>query len=78
MVACNCVAVSSTLLLLRVVHADLKDGRPLVPQQTDRAGGGVQLVNAATPILVPEQKVLVVAQTEGMVQLLAFVHRLVM
>lgn len=78
MAACNCVAVSSTLLLLRVVHADFKDGRPLVPQQSDRASGGVQLVNAATPILVPEQKLLIVAQAERMVQLLTFVHRLVM
>lgn len=68
----------STLLLLSVVHADFKNGRPLVAQQSGNAGGGVQLVNAATAILVPEQEVFIVAQTKGVVQFLTFVHRLVM
>lgn len=64
------------MLLLCVVHADLEDGRPLVAQQGDGAAGRVQLVDAAAPVLVPEQEVLVVAQAKGMVELLAFVHRL--
>lgn len=65
------------MLLLCVVHADLEDGRPLVAQQGDGAAGGVQLVDAAAPVLIPEQEVLVVAQAKGMVELLAFVHSLV-
>lgn len=69
---------SSTLLLLSIVHADFKDGWSLVAQQSDDASGGVQLVNAATTILIPEQEVFIVAQSKGMVQLLAFVHCLVM
>lgn len=64
------------MLLLRVVHADLEDGRPLVAQQRDGAAGGVQLVDAAAPVLVPEQEVLEVAQAKGVVELLAFVHSL--
>lgn len=65
-----------TLLLLSVIHADFKDGWPLASQQRDGASGGVQLVNAATAILVPEQEVFIMAQTEGVIQLLALVHRL--
>lgn len=65
-----------TLLLLGVVHADFEDGRPLVAQQSDSAGGRVQLVNAAAAILIPKQEVFVVAQPEGVVQLLTLVHRL--
>lgn len=65
------------MLLLRIVHADLEDGRPLVSQQGDGAAGGVQLVDAAAPVLVPEQEVLEVAQAKGVVELLAFVHSLV-
>lgn len=71
------VVFSSTLLLLSVVHADLKDGWSLVAQQSDSASGGVQLVNAATTVLIPEQEVFIVAQAKGVVQLLTFVHRLV-
>lgn len=73
-----CDVFSSTLLLLSVVHADFKDGRSLVAQQSDCASGGVQLVNAATTILVPEQEVFIVAQTKGVVQFLTFIHCLVM
>lgn len=73
-----CDELLSTLLLLSVVHSDLKDGRSLISQQGGNPSDGVQLVNAATTVLVPEQEVFVVAQTEGVVQLLTFVHRLVM
>lgn len=65
------------MLLLCVVHADLKDGRPLAAQQGDGAARGVQLVDAAAAVLVPEQEVLEVAQAKGVVELLAFVHGLV-
>lgn len=65
-----------TLLLLSVIHADFKDGWPLASQQRDGASGGVQLVNAATAILVPEQEVFIMAQAEGVIQLLALVHNL--
>lgn len=65
------------MLLLCVVHADLEDGRPLVAQQGDGAAGGVQLVDAAAPVLVPEEEMLIVAKAKGVVELLAFVHSLV-
>lgn len=65
-----------TLLLLSIVHADFKDGRPLPSQQRDGASGGVQLVNPATAILIPEQEVFIMAQAEGVIQLLALVHSL--
>lgn len=66
-----------TLLLLSVVHADLEDGRPLVAQQGGRAGGGVQLVDAAAAVFVPEQEMFVVAQAKRVAQLVALVHGLV-
>lgn len=68
----------TTLLLLSVVHSDFKDRRALVAQQRGCTSGGVQLEDAAAAVLVPEQEVFVVAETEGVVQLLTFVHRLVM
>lgn len=72
------VYVPSTLLLLSIVHADFKDGRPFIAQQSGSASGGVQLENAATTVLVPEQEVFIVAQTKGVVQFLSFIYRLVM
>lgn len=66
-----------TLLLLSVVHSYFKDGWSLVAQQSGDAGGGVQLVNAATAVLVPEQEVFIMAQAKGVVQFLTLVHRLV-
>lgn len=70
------VCVFGTLLLLSVIHADFKDGRPLASQQRDGARGGVQLVNAATAILIPEQEMFIMAEAEGVIQLLALVHSL--
>lgn len=67
-----------TLLLLSVVHPDFKDGRSLVAQQGGGAGAGVQFENAATPVLIPEQEVFIVAQAEGVVQLLTFIYSLVL
>lgn len=66
----------STLLLLGVVGSDLVDGRPLASQQRHLLGRHVQLVNASNAVLVPEQKVLIVAKTKGVVQLLPLIHRL--
>lgn len=68
--------MSSTLLLLSIVHPDLKDGRALVTKQCGGASGCVQFVNAAASVLVPEQEVAIMAQTEGVVQFLTFIHRL--
>lgn len=65
-----------TLLLLRVVHADLEDGRALVAEQAHGLGGLVQPVDAAAAVLGPEQEVAVVAQPKGVVQLWALVHDL--
>lgn len=68
--------VRPTLLLVSVIHPDLEDGRPLVAEQRDRLGGLVQLVDAAAAVLVPEEELFVVAQAEGVVQLLALIHHL--
>lgn len=65
-----------TLLLLSIIHADFKDGWSLIAQQSGSSSSGVQLVNAATTVLVPEQEVFIVAQTKGVVQFLSFIHRL--
>lgn len=64
------------MLLLGIVGADLVDGWPLAPQQRHLLRRHVQLVNASDTVLVPEQEVLIVAKTEGVVQLLPLVHRL--
>lgn len=68
--------MSSTLLLLSIVHPNFKYGRALISKQGGRAGGGVQFVNAAASVFVPEQEVFIVAEAEGVVQLVTFVHRL--
>lgn len=68
----------STLLLLSVIHPDFKDGRSLITQQGGGAGASVQLENASTPVLIPEQEVFIVAQAKSMVQLLTFIHSLVL
>lgn len=75
---CMCDVPPSTLLLLSVVHADFKDGRPFIAQQSGNTSGGVQLENAATTVFVPEQEVFIVAQTKGVIQFISFIHRLVM
>lgn len=64
------------MLLVSVVHSDLKDGRPLVAKEGDCFSGLVELVDAAAAVLVPEQELFVVAQAEGVVKLLTFVHHL--
>lgn len=64
------------MLLVGVIHSDLKDGWPLVAEQGDRLGGLVQLVDAPPAVLVPEQEVFVVTQSKGVVQLRALVHHL--
>lgn len=66
----------STLLLLGVIGSDLVDGRPLTSQQRHLLGRHVQLVNASNAVLIPEQEVLIVAKTKGVVQLLPLIHRL--
>lgn len=65
-----------TLLLLCIVHADLEDGRALVAEQAHGFGGLVQPVDAATAVLGPEEKIAVVAQPKGVVQLWALIDDL--
>lgn len=66
----------STLLLLGIVHADFEDWRTLVAQKRNQFGVLVEFVDAAATILVPEQEVLIMADTEGMTQLLPFIYSL--
>lgn len=50
-----------TLLLVCIIHSDLKDWRPLVAEERDRLGDLVQFVDAAAPVLIPEEELLVMA-----------------
>lgn len=49
------------MLLVSVVHSDLEDRRSLVAKKCDCFRELVELVNAATAVLVPKQELLVVA-----------------
>lgn len=49
------------MLLVCIVHSDLKYGRPLIAEQSDCFSDLVQFVDAATAVLVPKQKLFVVA-----------------
>lgn len=48
------------MLLVCVIHSDLKDGRPLVTQQGDRLSDLVQFIDAAAAVLIPEKELFVV------------------
>lgn len=68
------------MLLLSIIHADLKDGGPLA---TQKGHGGrctsctpFQAVNTAAPVLGPEEVVAVVTQAKGMIQLRTFIYNL--
>lgn len=50
-----------TLLLVSVVHSDLKDRWPLVAKKCDCFSVLVELVDAAAAVLVPKQELFVVA-----------------
>lgn len=49
------------LLLVCIIHSDLKDRRPLVAEERDRLGDLVQFVDAAAPVFIPKEKLLVMA-----------------
>lgn len=49
------------MLLVSVVHSDLKDRRPLVAKERDCFSDLVELVDAAAAVLVPKQELFVVA-----------------
>lgn len=73
-------APGGTLLLLGIIHADLKDGGPLA---TQKGHGGrctscapFQAVDTATPVLSPEEVVAVVTQAKGMIQFRTLIHNL--
>lgn len=69
-----------TLLLLGIIHADLKDGGPLATQKGHSGGctscAPFQAVDTTTPVLSPEEVVAMVTQTKGMVKLRTFIHNL--
>lgn len=64
--------VGTHLLLLRVVHSDLKDRRSLAAQKghSGRCAchAPFQAVDAAAPVLGPKEVVAMVTQAEGMIQ----------
>lgn len=61
---------------MSIVHSDLKYRRPLVAQQSDCFAFLVQLVDAPAAVLVPKQKLSMMAQAECMVKLLALIDDL--
>lgn len=68
------------MLLLRIVHSDLKDRRSLAAQ---KGHGGLrachapfQAVDAATSILGPKEVVAMVTQAEGVIQFRTLVYNL--
>lgn len=64
------------MLLVCIIHPDLKDRWPLVAQQRDRLCGLVQFIDASSTVLIPKEELFVVTDAEGVVQLLALVHHL--
>lgn len=68
------------MLLLRIIHSDLKDRRPLASQKGHSGGrthcAPFQAVDAATPILRPEEVVAMVTQAKGMIQFRTLVDNL--
>lgn len=69
-----------TLLLLGIIHADLKDGGSLAAQKGHDGGrtscAPFQAVDTTTPVLSPEEVVAMVTQAKGVVQLRTLVHNL--
>ena len=68
------------MLLLGIIHADLKNGGPLAAQKGHNGGRAscapFQAVDTATPVLGPEEVVAVVTQAKSMVQLRTLIHNL--
>ena len=68
------------MLLLGIIHADLKDGGPLAAQKGHDGGcascAPLQAVDTAAPVLSPEEVVAVVTEAKGVVQLRTLVHNL--
>lgn len=69
-----------TLLLLGIIHADLKDRRTLAAQKGDSRGcascAPFQAVDTATPVLGPEEVVAMVTQAKCVVQLRTLIYNL--
>ena len=74
------LAQASTLLLLGIVHSELKDRRPLAAQKGHGRGctccTPFQAVDTATPVLGPKEVVAMVTQAKGMVQFRTLVYNL--
>lgn len=68
------------MLLLRVVHSDLKDRRSFAAQKGHSGlcacHTPLQAVDAAAPILSPKEVVAVVTQAEGVIQFRTLVYNL--
>lgn len=68
------------MLLLRVVHSDLKDRRSLAAQKGHSGlcacHAPFQAVDAAAPILSPKEVVAMVTQAEGVIQFRTLVYNL--
>lgn len=71
---------ASTLLLLSVIHSDLKDRWSFAAQKGHCWGcpccTPFQAVDTATPILSPKEEVAMVTQAKGMIQFRTLVYNL--
>lgn len=66
----------NTLLLLSIVHANLKKRWSFIAQQRNSLGFLVQTKDATTSVLSPEEEMVIVAQPKGMTQLTSIINNL--
>lgn len=66
----------NTLLLLSIIHANLKERWALKAQQCNSLGILVQTKDATTSVLCPEEEMVIVAQPKGMTQLASIINHL--
>ncbi len=65
-----------TLLTLCIVDTEAKQWWSLTPQQSDIAGGQVQLEDRGIHVLSPKDEITIMRDSEWMVQLFSIVHHL--
>lgn len=64
------------MLLVCIIHSDLKNRWPLIAEQGDCLCDLVQFIDAASTILIPKQELFVMTQAKGMVKLLPLINHL--
>lgn len=72
----KCSLWSNTLLLLSIVHANLKKRWSFIAQQRNSLGVLVQTKDATTSVFCPEEEMVIMAQPKGMTQLASIINNL--